>query len=213
MSTVTTPRLSPSITALVTEATERTTTLDRLNRQRRQHLREAEYPRDVASVAGWIAQNADALLRLLWSRVRSLVGVAEQSVIARAEAAETAATLRTTLDALTPPTTAPAQDYATVQAREQATVDAEAIREALAALTVAIDEGDLVSPLHEQYVKDVIVAALVVDRNVKQRRIGAIMERARRDITAVLDTQHEHAGLRQWAAGRGAVILVEPLEP
>jgi hypothetical protein len=208
--TVTKPRLSHAITVLLAQASERTGALAASTQVRVGHIREHEHPSTTDDVAGWIAQQGDPLLRLLWSRVAGLVGAAEGAVTVRAAAAEMAATLRATLDTLTPPDT-PAEDFSQIQARTQAITDASALADAEAALSTAMAEADLVSPLHLAYVTAVIVAALQADREIKQARIVSIMAAARRQIETVLATQDEHAGLRQWAASKGGPIIVEPL--
>lgn len=211
MSTTTTIYLTPSIAAVIAEGAERTSALGRLTRQRRLHLHDAECPRDVATVPEWIAQQGDPALRHLWSRLGGLVGVADQGAVALTEAQTLAASLHATLADLTRPADEPAPDYRAVRAREQAVVDAGAVREALAALTTAIGEAEAVTLLHVGYVKDAVVAALVTDRELKQRRIVTIMGAARQQIAAVLAAQHEHEPLRQWAAGHGGVLALVPL--
>jgi hypothetical protein len=184
--------------------------LGRLTQRRRHDLHDAEYPRTVAAMPGWIAQQADPVLHLLWSRLAGLAAVADQAADALIHARAAEAWLADMLAVLTQPST-PTADFPALKAREQAVIDADAVRPALTALREAITDTEIVSPLFVDYVKDAIMVALLADREIKQVRLVSSMKAARQQIAAVVAAQDEHEPLRRWAAGHGAVLALVPL--
>jgi hypothetical protein len=160
-------------------------------------LRDAELPVTREEGDRFMRANTDAL-KLLWSLLRTASGVVDEYDGALATAREVAQAgtalrgdIQHRLDTLD------ITDYTALTTREHLTAEAETFRTALDALAHEIDTASDPHRLFVDYVGRAIETALVLDRDVKRRRLSDALEEMRRRLDSIRHSADEHAALQK----------------
>jgi hypothetical protein len=160
-------------------------------------VRDAELPVTREEADQFLRANTDAL-NLLWSLLRTASGVVDdydRALTAGRDVYQAGAAhrgeIQQRLDTLD------ITDYTAFTTRERLTAEAETFRTALDALAREIDTASDPHRLFVEYVGRAIETALLLDRDVKLRRLRDALEEMRRRLDSIRHSAAEHVALQE----------------